>query len=245
MKNIFQMFRVNPYHRESSRVAEMFSMIVPKYDFLNHLFSFGLDFWWRNKLVELLAANKRGALLDIATGTGDVAFAAAKKWPFLSIVGVDFSEGMIKRARAKALEQKLDKGVRFEVGDALKLSYSNRTFDWATMAFGLRNVEDYEAGLREIARVLKPGGKLLILEFSRVKNPILRLLYVAHLRLIIPLFGRIFSQGEAYSYLAGSIQDFTTHVDVCGLMTEADFRDVRQIPLTFGVVSIYEGICRV
>lgn len=218
----------------------LFSRIAKRYDFMNHVMSFGLDVLWRKRLVAVANAAKGNSVLDMATGTGDIAFEFAKRGD-IRVVGVDISEAMLERARAKAEQKKLSSAVEFHKGDALNLPFPSETFDIVTIAFGIRNLPDYEKGLREMIRVAKKGGKILILEFSMPKNLFIRFIYKLYLKVVIPLLGALFSERSAYEYLWRSVEEFTKDVDITELMKSAGVQEVKYIPLMFGVVCLYVG----
>ncbi|MDO8633561.1 MAG: bifunctional demethylmenaquinone methyltransferase/2-methoxy-6-polyprenyl-1,4-benzoquinol methylase UbiE [Candidatus Wildermuthbacteria bacterium] len=216
---------------------EMFSRIVGRYDFLNHVMSGGLDIAWRKKLVSVAEPKGGDFVADIATGTGDVAFEFAKKGDGIRVVGVDISEEMLKIAREKAKRKGFEQ-VTFRHGDALQLLLEDNTFDIVTMTFGIRNLPDYEKGLKEMIRVAKKGGKILILEFSMPMNFFARFLYRLYLKVVVPFFGSVFSERSAYEYLNKSIEEFAT-VDVVQVMRSAGLQRVQRVPLSFGIVSLY------
>ncbi len=225
---------------EQEKISRMFSGVAARYDFLNRLLSFGLDVFWRKKLVKLANAKPGDRILDIATGTGDVAIEFAEQHKDISIIGVDFSEAMLEAAKKKVAAKGLESSITFQYGDALALPFQNNQFDVITMAFGIRNVENCAKALEEMKRVLKPGGRMLILEFSKPSAWILPF-YWLYLNLFIPLLGTLFSKQEAYQYLSHSISQFTKTVQLGDLMKNAGFANVQQISLTFGVVSMYIG----
>ncbi|MDP2637163.1 MAG: bifunctional demethylmenaquinone methyltransferase/2-methoxy-6-polyprenyl-1,4-benzoquinol methylase UbiE [bacterium] len=218
----------------------LFSRIAKRYDFMNHVMSFGLDVLWRKRLVAVANAAKGNSVLDMATGTGDVAFEFAKRGD-IRVVGVDISEAMLERARAKAEQKKLSSAVEFQKADALNLPFSNETFDIVTMSFGLRNMPDYKKAVQEAARILKQEGKIFILEFAVPKNPFVRVFYRLYMHVVIPFLGGLFSERSAYEYLWRSVEEFTNDVDVIELMKSAGLQEVKYIPLTFGVVCFYVG----
>ena len=220
--------------------GEMFSRIAERYDFMNHMMSFGLDMVWRNKLVSVAKPREEDFIADIATGTGGVAFEFAKKGGS-KVVGVDVSEAMLELAREKAKRKKLEHLVEFRRVDALSLSFPSETFDIVTMAFGIRNLPDYEKGLREMIRVAKRGGKILILEFFLPTNFFVRFVYKLYLKVVIPFLGALFSERNAYEYLWRSVEEFTRDIDITELMRSAGLREVTHVPLTFGITCLYIG----
>lgn len=221
-------------------ISRMFSEVAPRYDFLNHLLSFGFDMAWRKKLVNLAHAKPGDQILDIATGTGDVAIEFAFRCPNIHIVGVDFSEAMLNLARRKAIAKGLSNSIEFQNGDALTLPFQDNKFDVVAMAFGIRNVADYKKGIEEMKRVAKTGGRVLILEFSK-PNILILPFYLLYLNFFIPSLGSLFLKKEAYQYLSDSISQFTKTVHLKDLMEHAGLANVRQIPMSFGIVSVYIG----
>jgi demethylmenaquinone methyltransferase/2-methoxy-6-polyprenyl-1,4-benzoquinol methylase len=222
--------------KKNENVRRMFDSITPAYDLLNHLFSFGLDYYWRARLVAESGVRPGQRVLDICTGTGDVLRAFHQRIPRLSGLGVDFSPAMLDRARRKCA----DLPFTFRLGDALHLPCTPQTFNAASMAFGLRNVEDPYKAIKEMRRVLKPGGKILILELTRPTDPFLRLLYWPYLHVFVPLAGRLISRdAKAYSYLRDTIEGFMAPSEVQELMRRAGFTRVRADALTFGLVTLF------
>lgn len=233
-------------------IEKLFSRIAGRYDFLNRLMSGGLDIVWRKKLVNEAAPQGGDAVLDIATGTGDVAFAFAKQKKDIQIIGLDISAAMLQRAKQKAeyvpvLNFKTgtysaSTRVEFLQGDALALPFEDRSFDIVTMAFGIRNLPDYDKGLKEMVRVAKKGGRVLILEFSMPQNFFIRLFYRPYLKFVIPFFGGLFSERSAYEYLWRSVEEFAKSVDIVEMMESVELKEVKCTSLTFGIVSLYQGI---
>ncbi|NIM15057.1 MAG: bifunctional demethylmenaquinone methyltransferase/2-methoxy-6-polyprenyl-1,4-benzoquinol methylase UbiE [Candidatus Aminicenantes bacterium] len=221
----------------------MFDRIHRRYDLLNHLFSFGQDIIWRYKLSQGIEKKDNQQLLDLATGTGDVAFSLLKHSPRIKHAhACDMAQKMLQLARKKAIKKKLSPKVSLLQGDAINIPYVNDIFDVVTMAFGIRNVTNPSLVLTEIFRVLKTGGKAFILEFSLPANKILRKLHLFYLRHIIPRVGAVISRDKhAYRYLNKTIETFPYGQSFCQLMQTAGFRNVRFKPLTFGVVTIYQG----
>lgn len=224
--------------KASSRIARMFDRIAPTYDLLNRLLSAGIDQGWRRRAVRLLGAGPGERVLDACTGTGDLAVALNEAGAG-DVVGFDFAPEMIRRAREKAGEH-----VRFQVADALDLPFEDGAFDAATVAFGVRNFEDLPRGLAELGRVLKPGGRLLVLEFSRPENPLVRSVYETYATLVLPLIGNLVSGGadNAYAYLPRSVRSFPAPARLAGLLEGAGFASVDVHPLTFGVATIHLAV---
>ncbi len=217
------------------RIARMFDRIAPTYDLLNHLLSAGVDRAWRRRAVAALAPGSHDRVLDVCTGTGDLALALLDAGAG-TVEGCDFSEAMIGRARAKAGER-----VRFRVADALHLPYEDGAFDAVAVAFGVRNFSDLGRGLGELARVLGPGGRLMVLEFSRPPNPLLRGAYETYSMLVLPLVGNLVSGGSdnAYAYLPRSVRAFPGTEAFSRRLLAAGFASVRVERLTGGIAAIH------
>jgi demethylmenaquinone methyltransferase/2-methoxy-6-polyprenyl-1,4-benzoquinol methylase len=230
-------------YKEKEKSFRMFDRIHKRYDVLNHLFSFGQDIIWRHKLGRGIEKKDNRQLLDLATGTGDAAFSLLKHHDrFNHAHACDMAGQMLQLARIKANKKKLSDKISFLQGDAANIPYVNDIFDIVTMAFGIRNVANPPLVLREIFRVLKTGGKTFILEFSLPANKILRKLHLFYLRHIIPGVGAVISRDKhAYRYLNKTIETFPYGESFCELMQRAGFRNVRFNPLSFGVVTIYQG----
>jgi demethylmenaquinone methyltransferase/2-methoxy-6-polyprenyl-1,4-benzoquinol methylase len=225
--------------KETVRV--MFDDISPKYDFLNHFLSLGIDYSWRRKLVSMLRARKPLAVLDVATGTGDLAIAIAAVHP-QKIVGVDISEKMLDFGRQKIIDKGLNQLIALQCADAEKIPFADASFDAITVAFGVRNYENLELGLSEMRRVLRPGGVMLILEFSHPGNFPMKQLYGIYSRYIIPLMGRLISgNSRAYSYLPESVAAFPSGKNFLEILEKLEFRNTRQVSLSGGIASIYEA----
>lgn len=224
---------------------EMFTEIAPRYDLLNHMLSFNIDRLWRRKLVAMAGLPERGRALDVCTGTGDVAIGFARRYPVADIVGLDRSRGMLEVGRDKLEKLHLTDRVHLQEGDALALPFADGSFDAVTIAFGLRNLPDYAAGVGEMARVLKPGGRLLVLEFSPPSHGIYLRGYEFYLRNVLPLIGGLVSGSRrAYRYLASSIGDFFPRDDALALMQRTGFDAVDAVRLAGGVAYIYHGVKR-
>lgn len=236
---------VVPYKEKSAskkeQVAEMFDTISPKYDFLNHLLSAGIDRLWRKKAIRLLAPAEPKKILDVATGTGDFAIEALKLKPH-KIVGVDISEGMLAVGREKVKKLGVEAVIELRRGDSERLPFSDNSFDAIIVSFGVRNFENLEKGLRDMQRVLKPGGTCVVLEFSKPRNALFRAVYNLYFKYITPNIGGFFSRDRAaYSYLPESVQAFPDGADFLRIYEKAGFTQTQCIPLTFGVSSIYLG----
>ena len=237
---------VKPYGNEGTtkkeEVAAMFNNIAPRYDLLNHLLSMGIDKGWRKKAVALFKDKPPFHLLDVATGTGDFAITALNINPG-KITGVDISEGMLEMGRKKLAEKGLGSKIELLFGDSEQLPFPDKTFDAAMVAFGVRNFGDLDKGLREINRVLQPGGKLVILEFSNPQSFLIKQLYWFYFRYILPSIGKMVSKDSAaYTYLPESVKAFPDGEKFLEKLTQAGFDRTSQKHLTFGIASIYCGI---
>lgn len=234
--------KVKPYGQEGKKVEQverMFDHIAPAYDRLNHLMSLGIDRSWRRTALKWLRPHRPQQMMDVATGTGDFALLACRMLRPQSLVGTDISEGMMQVARHKAREAGLDDRIRFRREDCEALTFSDASFDAVTVAFGIRNFEHLDRGLREMCRVLRPGGHLVILELSTPDRPPMKQLYRIYSRLI-PLMGRLVSHDRsAYTYLPQSIRAFPQGEVMSESIRRAGFSDVRFRRLTFGVCTLY------
>lgn len=220
----------------------MFSAIARRYDLLNHVLSLNVDRRWRRALVDMAGASEGAAVLDVATGTGDVALEFARRSRAAAIVGLDRSAGMLVVGQKKLAQKRLAGRVRLLEGDALELPFAAGTFDVVTIAFGLRNLPDIPAGIEEMARVLRPGGHLLILEFFPPRRAMLLNPYRFYLGSVLPTVGRLVSGSkEAYRYLASSIKSFVSHEKIVRHLKDGGFADVTRRDLTAGIVSIYRA----
>lgn len=223
----------------------MFDNIAPAYDFMNSAMTFGLHRRWLRKALAAAGADREPeAVVDLATGTGDVALRLADLYPKARITGVDLSEGMLAVAREKLKDRTdLKERVAFEAGDCLDLHFADDSFDLLTIAYGVRNFEDLEKGFREFYRILKPRGICMILELSRPENRLVRLGYDLYSNTLIPLVGRMVSKDHrAYSYLPQSIAAMPPRRRIAEMLREAGFKDVSFKSLTLGVVTYYIGV---
>jgi len=239
---------VKPYGIEGSskkeEVAAMFNNIAARYDFLNHVLSMGIDKGWRKKAVSIFKNNPPAHLLDIATGTADFAISALKINPG-KITGVDISEGMLEVGRKKIVEKGLQDKIELFYGDSEQLPFAPNTFDGAMVAFGVRNFGDLDKGLLDINRVLKPGAKLVVLEFSSPKSFPVKQLYWFYFRYILPIIGKMVSKDQAaYTYLPASVKAFPDGNLFLERLIQAGFTQTTQKQLTFGIASIYCGTKR-
>ncbi|CAM4287110.1 bifunctional demethylmenaquinone methyltransferase/2-methoxy-6-polyprenyl-1,4-benzoquinol methylase UbiE [Cytophagaceae bacterium 50C-KIRBA] len=236
---------VVPYKNQSQgkkeQVAEMFNSISPKYDFLNHLLSGGIDIIWRKKAINLLKNKGIKSLLDIATGTGDFAIEALKIQPE-KIIGVDISQGMLDVGIEKIKKLGLQDKIHLQLGDSEKLPFSDQSFDAITVSFGVRNYENLEKGLSDMLRVLKPGGYCLILEFSNPRTFPMKQLYAFYSKFILPLLGKMISKDPAaYTYLPESVQAFPDGQNFLDIFHHVGYENTQWIPMTGGICSIYLG----
>ena len=219
----------------------MFNNIAWRYDFLNHFLSFGTDRIWRRKAINLLKKSQPKIILDIATGTADLALAAMKLNPD-KIYGVDISTDMLSSGREKIQKKNLSEKIELLEGDSEALIFEDNKFDAVTVAFGVRNFQNLEVGLKEIYRVTKPGGTALILEFSQPQNKIIKALYQFYSSKITPKIGEAISKDKAaYAYLHESVSAFPYGNTFIELLKKAGFRETKFTTLTFGVASIYLG----
>lgn len=238
--------KINPYDNNRSKteqVQEMFDSIAPAYDFMNRAMTFGIDHLWRNKAVKMIGRHKPQSILDVATGTGDLAIKLARKLNTQHITGIDLSEGMLEIGRKKVAEARLDNIIDFSQGDCLNLPFDNNSFDCVTVAYGVRNFEHLNKGYCEMLRVLRPGAMICVIELSTPTSPIVKPLYKFYTRCIIPFIGRMVSKDvKAYSYLPESIAAVPQGNDMLQLMSEAGFNDCKYRRLTFGTCTIYTAI---
>ncbi len=229
-----------PSRRE---VWKMFDRIAHRYDLLNRLLSLGQDVVWRKRVAKHLPPQPGLHLLDVATGTGDLLIYLQEQNPNVaSGVGIDMAERMLQHGRPKLRKRGIDDRFTLQTGDALHIPFPEGSFDAATISFGIRNVTDVPAGLREMFRVLKPGGRAIVLEFSLPQNALLRRLYLFYFRNILPRIGGLISgDSYAYRYLNETVETFPYGEAFCELMRAAGFQNVRATPLTFGIATIYQG----
>ncbi len=218
-------------------VHEAFAKISGRYVATNHVLSLGTDILWRRKVARLVREMKPASLLDLATGSGDLAMEIAKLNPQTKIIGADFCEPMLEVARQRKVP-----GVEWIVADAMNLAMPDATFDVVTVAFGLRNMASWPEAVREMSRVIKPGGHLVVLDFSLPTLPILRPLYRFYLHKMLPrIAGLITGQRGAFEYLSNSIEAFPSGPAMCELLNRNGLHSARAIPLNFGIASIYIG----
>ena len=217
----------------------MFDDISPHYDFLNHFLSLGIDIYWRKKFIQKLDIQGGDTILDVACGTGDVGFEILKKHS-VSITGIDLSQKMIELAQGKASKRNLDK-ITFLQGDAENLPINDNSVDCLTISYGFRNISNYEIALSEFYRVLKPGGILGILEFSKPKSKLFGSIFRLYFHHILPRIGSLFSRSDAYRYLPESVDFFPTRHDICQKIIHSGFERAEIHDLTFGISTIFLG----
>ncbi len=237
---------VVPYKSDTSgkkkQVARMFDNISGNYDFLNHFLSFGIDIGWRKKAISLLIKEHPRLILDVATGTGDFAIQALKLKPE-KVIGIDISEGMLEVGRKKMIARGYDQVIELRSGDSENLPFLENNFDAIIVGFGVRNFEDLRKGLTEMLRVLKPGGRLVVLEFSKPTAWYFKPLYHFYFKFVTPAIGKAFSKdSEAYSYLPESVQAFPDGKEFTAILDELGYKNTSCRPLTFGISSLYTGI---
>ncbi len=221
------------------QIARMFNNISGRYDFLNHFLSLGIDRSWRRKAVSYLKKSNPKMILDIATGTGDLAIEISHMNPE-KIFGVDISTDMLEIARNKIKKRGLNEVIQFLEGDSEQLIFEDNKFDAVSVAFGVRNFQNLEIGLSEMLRVLKPGGKLMILEFSQPTNPVFKKLYTFYSSAIAPKIGKAVSKdAAAYTYLNESVKAFPYGEEFCKILANVGYKDIHFHTLTFGVATIY------
>jgi demethylmenaquinone methyltransferase / 2-methoxy-6-polyprenyl-1,4-benzoquinol methylase len=226
--------------KQPARIAGMFDAIASRYDLLNHVLSGGMDVYWRWRAVRRLRLTGREITLDLCTGTCDVARALVRSRRALRVVGIDFSGEMLKVGLGKLRREGRAGVIPLIRGDAMRVPLADGSVDGATIAFGIRNVQDPRACLREVARVLRPGGRLAILEFSTPRLPVVRSLYLWYFRHVLPRIGRMVSRhGEAYAYLPASVEGFASPDEMVRQLGDAGLTSARAVPLTFGVVYLY------
>ena len=236
---------ITPYSDETTKkeqVATMFNNISGTYDFLNHFLSLGIDIIWRRKAIKELSTIQPRIILDVATGTGDFAFEAISILKPEKVIGVDISDGMLSVARKKIHERNLSHVFSVQIGDSEGLNFEDDTFDAITVAFGVRNYENLEKGLADMLRVLKPAGKIVILEFSKPKSFPIKQAYNIYFQYVTPFFGKLFSKDRrAYTYLPESVAAFPDGKDFISLMTKVGYKNTKHRSLTFGISAIYTG----
>lgn len=227
---------------KGERIREMFDSIAPRYDFLNRLLSLGIDQRWRRFAVRQIRCSATGKVLDVATGTGDVALAIAAATPStVQICGIDFSPQMVGLGIEKVNGSEYAGRIKLQVAPCEAIPFADNTFDSATIAFGIRNVVDRLCGLREMHRVLNQGGRVVILEFSNPRSKTFKALYNFYFLRVLPMVGGLFSKFSAYKYLPDSVLEFPSQEEFIQTMAEAGFRNIVHYDLTFGIATVYVG----
>ena len=234
---------VKPYKDSSlskkEQVAEMFDNIAGNYDFLNHFLSMGIDIYWRKRLVKRLKKQAPNHILDVATGTGDLAIAMLKSNPE-KVIGIDISKGMLEVGRKKMKDKGLEDRISLKLADSENLPFEDNTFDAVTVSFGARNFENLEKGLSEMCRVMRPGGKLYILEFSQPTSFPFKQTYQFYFKYILPLVGKVVSKDNAaYTYLPESVGAFPYGSKLNNIIEKCGYSNAHNHPLTMGIATIY------
>ena len=237
---------MKPYNEEQSKkeqVEQMFDNIAPTYDRLNHVLSFNIDRIWRKRVMRIVRRHKPQLVMDIATGTGDLAIAMAKRIDDVRIMGVDLSEEMLRVAQGKVLKLGMAERISLTKGDAENLDMvASESVDAVTVAFGVRNFENLEQGLDELYRTLKPGGKLIVLEFSIPHNKLVRWVYAQYSHRLLPRIGAMISKDrKAYDYLPDSVEEFPSPERFSAMLLGVGFADVKAKSQSFGIAHIYEA----
>lgn len=224
----------------AARVEDLFAAIAPRYDLINDLQSFGLHRLWKRRLIRLAGIRPGELALDVCCGTGDVAFALAAAGA--TVTGFDFSEPMLAVARNRARAVAPGASPVFQQGDALNLPFADASFDVVTISYGLRNLADFDRGVRELARVLRPGGRLLVLDFGKPDNALWRWGYFQYLRWLVPIFGRLFcGDGDTHGYILESLKKYPAQRGVDAKLAELGWTDRRVVNLLGGVMGINYG----
>lgn len=238
-------FPMTSVDKSGDRVRKMFSEIAPRYDLLNHLLSLNIDRWWRWRTLERLELKPGVPVLDVCTGTGDLALAIAQKpVPEIQVLATDFCEAMLEIARTKQTKAGIPSPrLQFLESDTQTLPFASDTFQAVTVAFGLRNVSNTGKGIEEILRVCRPGGQVAILEFSKPWLPGLRQLYNFYFSRVLPWIGQAMARNGqgAYRYLPESVADFPSGAELVKILESSGLKQVRCVPMTFGVASLYLG----
>lgn len=237
---------MKPYNQEQTKkeqVEQMFDNIAPTYDRLNHILSFNIDKLWRRRVVRILRKSNPDMVMDIATGTGDLAIAMARRIKDVRILGIDLSEEMLAVARQKIESEGVSDRIEVKKGDAENLTFvDSETMDAATVAFGVRNFENLEKGLAEIYRTLRTGGKLIVLEFSIPRNPLVRWVYAQYSHRLLPRIGAMLSKDrQAYDYLPDSVEEFPSPERFAEILRGVGFSDIKARSQSFGIAHIYEA----
>jgi demethylmenaquinone methyltransferase/2-methoxy-6-polyprenyl-1,4-benzoquinol methylase len=229
---------------EKSYVRSLFDAIAHRYDLLNHLLSGGIDFYWRRKAVEQLRDLRPRQILDVAAGTGDFAIAALRLKPEM-VIGIDIAERMLELGRRKLDRRGLDSIIQLRSADAENLPFATNSFDAAIVAFGVRNFENLHHGLREMHRVIRPGGRIVVLEFSKPAAFPFEQVYFFYFKRVVPLIGKAISRNAvAYGYLRDTVMKFPEGAQFLAILERAGFSDTRQQRMTLGIASVYTGTKR-
>ncbi|HEU4472069.1 MAG TPA: bifunctional demethylmenaquinone methyltransferase/2-methoxy-6-polyprenyl-1,4-benzoquinol methylase UbiE [Flavisolibacter sp.] len=236
---------IKPFSDEGSKkaqVSEMFDHIAPRYDFMNRFLSAGIDISWRRKAIRRFSKDQPQALLDVATGTGDMAIMAARMLRPKQITGIDISEKMLEFGRKKIRKQELQTKIELVSGDGETIDFPDNSFDGAMVAFGVRNFENLEKGLKEIRRVLRPGAQLVVLEFSKPRIPGIRNLYNFYMGMVAPQMAKLFNQNkQAYQYLNESAKAFPDRQNFDVVLKNCGYTNTTWKPLSLGICCIYSG----
>ncbi len=224
------------------QVEQMFDGIAHKYDFLNRFLSLGIDIGWRKKAIDMLKSIRPKTILDVATGTADMGIMAKKRLNVDKVYGIDISEGMLELGREKVKKANYQSSIELIKGDSETISFDDQSFDAVTVAFGVRNFENLESGLSEIRRVLRPGGKLVVLEFSKPTANLIKPFYGFYMNRLAPWIGKMFSKDKcAYQYLNDSVQKFPEGEQFVSILKNVGFKNTSRKPLSLGICSIYCG----
>lgn len=230
-----------PGEQRAAKVRQLFAAIAGRYDFLNDLQSLGLHRRWKRRMVRMSGAGPGTRVLDVCCGTGDITLRMARAGA--RVTGLDFSGAMLAVARRRLEKEPVQPRVDFIEGDAMKLPFADNTFDVVTVAYGLRNLADWECGLREMQRVAAPGGRLVVLDFGKPSNPLWRLLYFTYLRLVVPLLGRVFcGDADAYGYILESLRHYPAQAGLHAKMSGAGLENVQTINLLGGIMSLTQAV---
>jgi demethylmenaquinone methyltransferase / 2-methoxy-6-polyprenyl-1,4-benzoquinol methylase len=236
---------IKPFAEEGSKkeqVGAMFDHIAPRYDFMNRFLSMGIDVIWRRKAIRLFQKERPGYILDVATGTGDMAILAAKLLHPDKIAGIDISEGMLEIGRKKIEKQRLGTKIELYKGDGETINFDDNTFDGVMVAFGVRNFENLEKGLKDILRVLKPGAQLVVLEFSKPRIPGIKQLYNLYMGVIAPQMAKWFNQNKkAYQYLNESAKAFPDRENLIAILNKTGYSNTYYKSLSLGICCIYSA----
>lgn len=225
---------------KKEQVADMFNNIAGRYDLLNHLLSLGIDKGWRTKAIKSIQQIAPVNILDVATGTGDLAIAAAQKIAGSTVVGIDIAAQMLEVGKTKIAGKNLSERIKMKVADSEDLPYSDGFFDAVLCAYGTRNFQDLHKGLSEMSRVTRKGGRVAILEFSQPKHFPVKQVFSFYFKYLLPFFGKIVSKhNTAYTYLPESVMAFPEGADFCRILESCGFKNARAKPLTFGITSLY------